>query len=121
MPILPNRLTKSLAIGTLAISLTSWSGFVADYKMLEAFARSPDVAYDDVDAWRCDLAKSTSTKGVVEECGACLNVDRASQAVSLNGERFQGEPQGVVMRCSDRTWVRDRTMPQLPPKAEGKR
>jgi hypothetical protein len=108
-----------MALGT--ILLTGCSGFVQDFKNLEAFAKSPNVSYNNADAWRCDLTKSTSTKGEVQDCGACVNVDRSSQAVTINGERVQVEPQGVVMRCSDRAWVRNRTMPPLPPKAEGKR
>jgi hypothetical protein len=103
---------KLLCLASLPL-LAGGSGFVADYKLMEAFIKSPAVEYANQDAWSCDLAKSTSTKGVVEDCGACRNASGLSQAVTINGERSQVEPQGVVIRCSDRAWVRDATMPPI--------
>jgi hypothetical protein len=113
----PTRLLLSLSLLVFA----GCSGVVADFKMLESFAKSPNVSYDNADAWQCDVTKAPNTKGVVEDCGACVNVDRRSQVVTINGERSLVEPQGVVMRCSDRAWVRDRTMPPLTPAAEKRR
>jgi hypothetical protein len=101
--------------------LTDCSGVVADFQMLEAFAKSSNVSYDNADAWKCDVTKVPNTKGVVEDCGVCVNVDGRSQVVTINGERSLVEPQGTVIRCSDRAWVRDRTMPPLAPTSERQR
>jgi hypothetical protein len=123
-------LPKALVLLALSLPLAGCSGFVAEYKLLEAFAKSPNVSYANVDAWRCDLAKSTTSKGAVEDCGVCINVSPTSQGVVINGQASQVEPGGTVLRCSDRAWVRDPTMPPIaattsstskPPAAQVKR
>ena len=43
--------------------------------MLESYAKSPNVSYDNADAWQCDVTKVPNTKGVVEDCAICVNVD----------------------------------------------
>jgi hypothetical protein len=98
---------------TIALPLAGCSGMVAEYKLLEAFAKSPTVEYRNIDAWRCDLAKSTSTRGEVQDCGSCTNVSPTSQGVVINGQASQVEPGGTVLRCSDRAWVKDPTMPPI--------
>jgi flagellar basal body L-ring protein FlgH len=106
-------LTRSLLLVTLAVPLAGCSGAVAEFEILKSYVKSLAVEYANQDAWSCDLAKSTSTKGVVEDCGACRNVSGLSQAVTINGERSQVELGGTVLRCSDRAWVRDTTMPPI--------
>ena len=93
LPLLP-----VVALGT--VLLTGCSGFVADFKQLEAFARAPKVEYGNPDAWRCDQWHSTTRAGAVEVCGLCQNISTLSQDVTMNGERFQVEPKGAVIRCS---------------------
>ena len=56
---------------------TGCSGLVADVQMPEPLAEGVSVSYDDADAWACDVAKVPNTKGVVEECGACVMVTAA--------------------------------------------
>jgi hypothetical protein len=54
---------------------TGCSGLVADVQMPESWAKSPNVSY--ADAWACEVAKVPNTKGVMEECGACVMVTAA--------------------------------------------
>jgi hypothetical protein len=68
LPLLP-----ALALSTAL--LTGCSGLLADFKMLESYAKSPNVSYDNADAWQCDVTKVPNTKGVVEDCAICVNVD----------------------------------------------
>ena len=51
------KIRQALTLLALPLIFTGCSGFVADYKMLEAFAKSPNVSYDNADAWKCDLVK----------------------------------------------------------------
>jgi hypothetical protein len=113
-------MTRLSLILASSLLLAGCSGFVQDFKNLEGFARAPTVAYQNADAWRCDQRHSTNRKGAVEVCGLCQNISGLSQGVALNGEAFQVEPKGAIVRCSDRAWQHDRTMP-LPPVAEATR
>lgn len=78
MRIIPSLLTRSLAVMTIALPLAGCSGAVAEFQILKSYVKSPAVEYANQDAWSCDLAKSTITKGVVEDCGACRNVSGLS-------------------------------------------
>src|SRR5918996_2560086 len=89
------RLSPTLSLlAILPVFSTGCSGLVADFRMLESFAKSPNVSYDNADAWTCDVTKAPNAQGVVEDCGACVNVVPRPHVVSINGERSLVEPQG---------------------------
>ena len=48
-PSLTRLLTRLPVLALGALLFTGCSGFVADFKMLEAFAKSPNVSYDNAD------------------------------------------------------------------------
>ena len=87
------------------VCLTGCSGFVADYKLMESFVRSPDVVYSDPDQFTCEERHGTTRAGKVELCGVCQNRSRIVQVVTINKVVNQVEPGQRVIRCSDNARV----------------